>query len=184
LVGPKELAQAELAAAEQYLRRLESVTDTRAVAAQDFEIARGTVRRAEANLLTAIGNLRLAEERVSLERERLKQMTLVAPFDGVAFSIKANPGERLMEDQKVLEVVNTSKLEAELHVPSTAHGRLNIGAFYNLPTVFRGLQSVEAKLIAIAPVIDPSTETIRCVFEIENQDGRLPAGFLVYFGDN
>jgi RND family efflux transporter MFP subunit len=184
MVGPLELAQAELAAAEQYLRRLESVSDSRAVAAQDFEIARAAVRKANANLTTATGNLRLAEERVVLERERLNQMTLVAPFDGIAHHIQANPGERLQENQTVLEVVNTSKLRAELHVPSAAHGRLRLGNTYSLPTAFRGLQTVEAKLVAIAPVIDPSTDTIRCVFEIENEDNQYPAGFLVHFGDN
>lgn len=182
--GPLDLARAELAAAEQHLHRLESVTDTRAVADQDFELARAAVDKARANLSTAEGNLRLAQERLVIERERVSQLTLVAPFEGIVHHIKANIGERLQENQNLLEIVNTSTLKVDLFVPSNLLDRLEVGKKYPLRTDFRGLQSIEAKLIAVAPVVDPSTDTIRCVFEIENAQNNLPAGFLVHFGDN
>ena len=182
--GPLDLARAELAAAEQHLQRLESVTDTRAVAHQDFELARAAVDKARANLSTAEGNLRLAQERLVIEKERVNQLTLVAPFEGIVHHIKANIGERLQENQNLLEIVNTSTLKVDLFVPSSLLDRLRVGRKYPLRTDFRGLQSIEAKLIAVAPVIDPSTDTIRCVFEIENSENNLPAGFLVHFGDN
>lgn len=179
--GPVELARAELNAAEQTVRRLESVTDARAVAAQEFEFARSAVEKARANLTTAEGNLRLAQEKVAIERERIKQLTLLAPFDGVVHKIKANVGERLQEDQSVLEVVNVSTLKVELHIPSRLHEALQIGKTYSLLTSFRNLNRIDAKLTAISPVVDPSTDTIRCIFEIDNSESNLPAGFLVHF---
>jgi membrane fusion protein (multidrug efflux system) len=182
--GPIDLARAELAAAEQHLHRLESVTDLRAVADQDFEFARAAVDKARANLSTAEGNLRLAQERLVIERERVSQLMLVAPFDGIVHHIKANVGERLQENQNLLEIVNTSTLKVDLFVPSHLLDRLKVGKKYPLRTDFRGLRSIEAKLVAVAPVIDPGTDTIRCVFEIENSENSLPAGFLVHFGDN
>jgi membrane fusion protein (multidrug efflux system) len=182
--GALDLARAELAAAEQHLQRLESVTDTRAVADQDFELARAAVDKARANLSTAEGNLRLAQERLVIERERVSQLTLVAPFEGIVHHIKANIGERLQENQNLLEIVNTSTLKVDLFVPSNLLDRLEVGKKYPLRTDFRGLRSIEAKLVAVSPVIDPGTDTIRCVFEIENSENSLPAGFLVHFGDN
>lgn len=179
--GPVELARAELAAAEQTLRRFESVTDMRAVAAQDLESARAAVDKARANLNTAEGNLRLANERVSIERERVKQLTLTAPFDGVVYRIKANLGERLQEDQAILEVVNVANLKVELHVPSSRFNELKIDETYQLATNFREIRFIEAKLTAIAPVVDPSTDTLRCIFEIDNAERELPAGFVVHF---
>jgi membrane fusion protein (multidrug efflux system) len=182
--GPVDLARAELAAAEQHLQRLNSVTDKRAVAAQDFEVAHAAVDRARANLSTAEGNIRLAEERLAIERQRLNELTLIAPFEGIVHHIKANVGERLQENQNLLEIVNISSLKVDLYIPSSKFNQLQLGENYSLQTNFRNLREIEAKLVAIAPVIDPSTDTIRCVFEIENEDGQYPAGFLVHFGDN
>jgi RND family efflux transporter MFP subunit len=179
--GPVELARAELAAAEQTLRRLESVTDLRAVAAQEFELARSAVDKARANLNTAEGNLRLAFEKVTIERERINQLNLTAPFDGVVHRIKANVGERLQEDQPVLEVVNVDTLKVELHISSNQSQKLEIGKTYTLGTDFRGIQSIDAKLTSIAPIVDPSTDTLRCIFEIDNSQTKLPAGFVVHF---
>lgn len=179
--GPVELARAELAAAEQTLRRLESVTDLRAVAAQEFELARSAVEKARANLNTAEGNLRLAFEKVTIERERINQLNLSAPFDGVVHRIKANVGERLQEDQPVLEVVNVDTLKVELHISSNQSQKLEIGKTYTLGTDFRGIQSIDAKLTSIAPIVDPSTDTLRCIFEIDNSQLKLPAGFVVHF---
>ncbi len=183
-IGPIDLASAELAAAEQHLQRLQSVTDLRAVAAQDFEIARAAVEKARANLITAEGNLQLAKERLAIEQERVRQLTLTAPFDGVVYRIKANIGERLQENQSILEVVNTNVLKVEVHVPSSTQSKLQVGSMYPLKTSFRNLQTIEAKLTSVAPMIDPSTNTIRCMFEIENQGDNLPAGFLVNFANN
>lgn len=183
-VGPLHLARAELGAAEQHLHRLESVTDIRAIAAQDFEIARAAVEKARANLSTAEINLRVAQERLAVEKEQCGQLTLNAPFDGIVHHVKANVGERLQENQNLLEIVNTKTLKVELHIPSVMFDRLAIGKIYSLRTTFRGLRAVEAQLTAIAPVIDPGTDTIRCVFEIDNEDNKLPAGFLVHFADN
>lgn len=182
--GPIDLARAELAAAEQHLQRLDSVTDIRAVAAQDFEIARAAVDKARANLSTAESNLQLAKERLAIERERVSQLTLNAPFDGVVYRIKANLGERLQENQSVMEVVNTNILKVELYVPSTTQTTLHPGRTYQLKTSFRDVQSIHAKLTSVAPIIDPSTNTIRCMFEIDNQADSLPAGFLVHFANN
>lgn len=179
--GPVELARAELAAAENTLRRLESVTDLRAVAAQEVEFARAAVEKARANLNTAEGNLRLAQEKVTIERERINQLSLNAPFDGVVHRIKANIGERIQEDHVVLEVVNVDTLKVELHIPSSRFEELVVGQTYSLGTNFRGIQSIEGKLTAIAPVVDPSTDTLRCIFEIDNTQTKLPAGFVVHF---
>jgi RND family efflux transporter MFP subunit len=183
-LGPIDLARAELAAAQQHMQRLESVTDLRAIAAQDFEIARAAIEKARANLSTAEGNLQLAKERLAIERERVSELTLSAPFDGVVYRIKANVGERLQENQSVLEVVNTTTLKVEVHVPSATQSELQIGSVYPLKTSFRDLRSIEAKLTSVAPMIDPSTNTIRCMFEIENRAENLPAGFLVHFDNH
>jgi len=180
-LGPIELARAELAAAEQLLRRLESVEDQRAVAAQEFEIARCSVEKSRANLNIAEGNLKLANEKVRIERERINQLILSAPFDGVVHRIKANRGERLQEDQAVLEVVNVQLLKVELQIPSSRLNELEIGKLYPLVTTFRNMHSVDGKLTAIAPIVDPSTDTLRCIFEIDNMEMKLPAGFVVHF---
>jgi RND family efflux transporter MFP subunit len=182
-LGPVDLAKAELQAAIQSLQRFESIGDSRAVSAQELELARAAVDKAKANLTTAEGNLRLAREKVAIERERINQLTLTAPFDGVINRIKATAGERLQEDQIVLELVNTEVLKVEVHVPSRLHGTLAVGELYGLHTDFNNLGTIEGKLTAVSPIVDPSTDTVRCVFEIDNQERKLPAGFLVHFGN-
>ncbi len=182
-LGPVDLAKAELQAAIQSLQRFESIGDSRAVSAQELELARAAVDKAKANLTTAEGNLRLAREKVAIERERINQLTLTAPFDGVINRIKATTGERLQEDQIVLELVNTDALKVEVHVPSRLHGTLTVGELYGLHTDFNGIGTIEGKLTSVSPIVDPSTDTVRCVFEIDNNESKLPAGFLVHFGN-
>lgn len=182
-LGPVDLAKAELQAAIQSLQRFESIGDSRAVSAQELELARAAVDKAKANLTTAEGNLRLAREKVAIERERINQLTLTAPFDGVINRIKATAGERLQEDQIVLELVNTDVLKVEVHVPSRLHGTLTVGEIYGLYTDFNGIGTIDGKLTSVSPIVDPSTDTVRCVFEIDNKESKLPAGFLVHFGN-
>ena len=38
---------------------------------------------------------------------------------------------------------------------------------------------VTAVLDTIDPVIDPASQTFRCVFTIDNREARMPAGFTV-----
>jgi len=179
--GQLELARAELDAAKKMLNRFESVSDPRAVAAQEVEAARADVEKAQANLETAEGNMRLAAEKLVIERERFNLLTITAPFDGIVHRLKANPGERLLEDQIVLEIVNNTTLKVEIHLPSKLLSELVVGEVYSLQTSFRNVGDLEAKLASISPVVDPSTDTIRCVFEIDNSESRLPAGFIAQF---
>lgn len=179
--GQVELARAELDAAQKMLKRFESVSDPRAVAAQEVEAARADVEKAQANLETAEGNLRLAAEKLAIERERCNLLTIAAPFDGVVHRLKANPGERLMEDQIVMEIVNITTLKVEIHLPSKIFSKLVLGEVYSLDTDFRDIGKLDATLVSISPVVDPSTDTIRCVFEIDNSEAHLPAGFIVQF---
>lgn len=179
--GQIELARAELDAAQKMLKRFESVSDPRAVAAQEVEAARADVEKAQANLETAEGNLRLAAEKLAIERERCNLLTITAPFDGIVHRLKANPGERLLEDQIVMEIVNNKTLKVEIHLPSKLLSELALGDVYSLQTDFRNIGKLDAKLLSISPVVDPSTDTIRCVFEIDNSETHLPAGFVVQF---
>jgi RND family efflux transporter MFP subunit len=179
--GQVELARAELDAALKMLKRFESVSDPRAVAAQEVEAARADVEKAQANLETAEGNIRLAAEKLAIERERCNLLTMTAPFDGIVHRLKANPGERLLEDQIVMEIVNVTMLKVEIHLPSKLLSELVVGEAYSLQTEFRNLGKLDANLVSISPVVDPSTDTIRCIFEIDNSETRLPAGFIVQF---
>lgn len=179
--GPLELAQAELHAAQQYWDRLQNLSDPRAVSKRDVEAAQANLSKAKANLLTAEENLDLAKQRLEIEKEKLELHCIRAPFDGQIVNLQLHLGQKVIDDSPLVEITNNSILRTELHLPSNLYRQLKTGEEYWLQPRMEGVEKIAAKLVSISPTLDPGTSTVRCVFEFENLENQLPAGFLVDF---
>jgi RND family efflux transporter MFP subunit len=181
--GPADvkLAQVDLRLAEAELKRLLSVPDQRALAEVEVDRARAAVDRAEAAVDRARQSNRQAMHTLEVERQRLEQLYLKAPFDGVVIRISTQPGASLVRTVPIMTVANLSKLRVELFAELRHFDTLTPGDQYILNASAPVNDAIPARLLSREPVIDPATKTFRCVFEIENSSGRLPAGFTVLF---
>ncbi len=120
-----------------------------------------------------------AKRQLDLARARVEERFIRAPFDGRITRVDAGPGETLATTEPLVQLVNLRELETELHLPAAMYPQLRPGLTAALqagPPVDRPLHAV---LTFVDPVIDPATQTVRCLFVIDNRDHTLPAGFTV-----
>lgn len=147
----------------------------------DFEIeeALAALKQAEADLKRAREARQSALQRLELEKTRLEQHTIRAPFDGTITRIKAEEGQSITREKEILTLVQLSTLRADVHLPVEAYGKVIEGQTYRLRASAPVSRLIDGRLINVEPVVDPATRTFRCVFEIDNSSESLPAGFLV-----
>jgi RND family efflux transporter MFP subunit len=174
-------AQCQLQLAENLLSRLLEVKQQDAVSELEIDQARSRRDQAKASLDQAHEQACEVTIRLELARARLEAFNVRAPFAGHVLRIERHPGETVIETDAILTLASLDVLRAELYIPTQWYGRLTIGSHYQLAAAAPLNHPVAAKLISFDPVIDAGTQTFRCVFEIDNSDGQLPAGFAVQF---
>jgi RND family efflux transporter MFP subunit len=178
--GAVRVAALAVADAERVLRRLTAVHEQRAAAATELDDARTGYEQAEARQQIAVENAAIARAELELEQRRLDRLTIRAPFDGRVVRTWARPGEALTMASPIVMMVGMDPLEAEFHMPVRLYGTLSVGRLYTLVADPPVDGSLEARLRFVSPVIDASSRTFRCVFDIPNPDERLPSGFPVH----
>lgn len=178
--GQLDFAHAELEAAEQLWERIQRVNSHHAIARREFDAARTNVIKSRGNLLIAQEELEQARIKYEDALLQQEQHQIRTPFPGRISQIRASIGQVASTDDVMMRLIDISTLKLELNVPVEQVSGLVIGTTYQLDAQSPVNGAVAALLVTIDPVIDAGTQTLRCVFEIDNQDERLPAGFLVY----
>ena len=164
---------AELALREREWARIEELRRTGNAsvgeidtAQSQLDIARATLRAAEAEVLQAKANEKITAE-------RLDDMKIVAPFDGVVVRTHTEVGQWLGAGDSVVTVVATDRLEAVIDVPEAMVGLLTSDA--TVPVEVRGLGAwVEGRLIAVVPQADELSRLFPVRLEVPSTlaDGR------------
>ncbi len=150
-------------------------------AATDWELRESQMAVDEAGAAVDAAQERRSrdQDQLEVENEILNQYTLRAPFDGVINRVEFDEGASLSPQDAVIEIVGLSQLEAVIFLPVERFGAVEQGADYRLV----GEAPIDVELVAtlrsVDAVLDPGSRTFRAVFEIDNQDGKLPAGFHV-----
>ncbi len=178
-VGAIQEAEVALANAERIFTRLTSMHERNAVTNTELEDAQMECDRARAHHRSALEAAEVAAAELEMQRQRLESLTIRAPFDGCIVRIWAKRGAAFNIADPILRVVSLESLQAEINVPSTLRDSLNVRQTYSLHADDPVGRSISATLRWVSPVIDPSSRTVRCVFDIPNPDGRLPSGFSV-----
>jgi RND family efflux transporter MFP subunit len=168
-VAEIESSAADKEDAEVTLERMQSAFDQNAA-----------IHRATAAHTAALEAHTLAQANLDLEKERLDRYRIMAPFDGTVISVLAEAGGMLLETDKIVTLADLSTLEANLHLPVDMYGALEVGGEYTLLAETPVNEELAATLKFMSPIIDTASRTFHCIFTIENEDGRLPAGFTVY----
>lgn len=176
-----QVRQAQLAV-EEAVFSLELVTDLDGrdvVGPWEVRRARLEKRQAEAGYDLAMERAEQAQLQYERQRARLARYEITAPFDGTVHRIEADKGTLLSSDQPILSVVALDPLHAVVYVPIEQYGQLEKGRLYELEAASPINQRLIGELTTVDRVLDPASRSFRCVFEIENPESLLPAGFTV-----
>ena len=177
-----EIERSKLAM-EEATMNLEQIQDlfTKGAATRyEVQGRRLAVGQAEATHTAALEAKLLAEANLKLETQRLEQLQIRAPFGGIIIRVLVEPGATLSGSDQILYLADLDTLEAQLNLPVGMFGQLERGKTYRLRAESPVNDELEGRLKTIDPIIDTASRTFRCVFEIDNPDAALPAGFTVY----
>lgn len=176
-----EIRKADLTAEEAQIM-LDNIEKIHATdAASEWEVRRSRLQRDQA-LATAVQareQHELAQVRLRLEEEKLALYHVRAPFDATVIRTLAEPGVSLETQDKLLSLAKLDELEAQIFLPVDFYGKLQPGQVYALRAGVPVNADLPATLKTVSPMIDPASQTFRCVFVIDNHDEALPAGFGV-----
>ena len=192
-----ELAQIE-ADAEAVAGIIEERKATLTWRQRDLELNRASFERgasnprelldAESVVSVANARVRQAERqhavvaaRAALVKERLSDMNIIAPFDGVVVTRHAELGEWIGEGDPVLELVSSGKIEVWLNVPQRYFGAVAgkpVAIALDIEATGQSLIINEKRVI---PEVDPRARSFTVVATLgDNQPrGRLTPGMSV-----
>ena len=146
-----------------------------------LDAAETAVRTAEALLAQAESRVLGGEAQVALAQRRLRDMTIVAPFDGRIVRKETELGEWLTPGDTVAEIVSLSELEARIDVPEHLVGYLSqdLGS---IPMTIPGLGAspdTTARIISIIPQGDSLSRMFPVRLSVSIEDGRMRPGMSV-----
>jgi len=166
----REHAAAELQNARTKLERAERLYKDGIAAKQEVDDARAAVVAAESGLKSAQATGGIAG--VQLERA-----TLRAPIAGVVAAILVPAGQPVDgSGTPVIEVADTAVLDLRAPVSAARIGDVSVGQRAELDV--EGVGKVAGAVEAIAPLVDPATNTVVVRIRVPNEDGRLRGGMF------
>lgn len=134
--------------------------------------------RALLQLERAQRDLKLAELRRDELREDLAGYQIVAPFSGQVREVFKRRGEVVREGDPVLELVGTSRVRAEFHLPAQQLTAIRVGARveFQLDSSYRDQRRYSGIVQYVDVKIEPVSGHVSMWAAIDNADGLLRDG--------
>ena len=151
-----EAARSGVAVAERALERKRGLGGV---------VSRAELARAEQELASARAGLRALEAGAGY--------TLASPIDGVVVRRDVTVGMAVSQGQTLFEVVDPSRLWAEVDVPEADAHLVRVGQAASIALDAGPVRS--GTVDYVAPVIDPATRTALARVALDNADGALRA---------
>ncbi|MHC4429389.1 MAG: efflux RND transporter periplasmic adaptor subunit [Planctomycetota bacterium] len=117
--------------------------------------------------------------RAELLEERLADMTIKAPFDGIVVNRHVELGEWVSEGEAVVELVSTGQIETWLDVPQRFFGAVageRVSIAVQVEATDQTISVTERRVI---PVVDPKARSFAVVAVLDDADGTLTPGMSV-----
>ncbi len=149
-------------------------------AGQEPSIPRKQYDDAKARLDAAIVQVKQADAALKLERQKMADAVICAPFDGVVTRRFVDPGQPVTSAPvtELLEIRDVANLDLEYRLPQAMLARVGTATpiAWEIDGVAEGSGTGTVSLIL--PDVDEATRTFRCRTSIDNSAGRLRPGLL------
>jgi len=173
--------EARLREAELTLARREQLVKEQVISKSELDSARAEAESLKARIAVANQQIRVAESIVSQRRTDLADMEVRAPFDGVAISKDAQPGEMISPVSAgggftrtgVATIVDMSSLEIEVDVNESYINRVHAGMPVEAVLDAYPDWRIPAHVIATIPSADRQKATVKVRIGFEQLDPRI-----------
>ena len=160
-----EAARAQIDIAQRQL------DNNRALVAQNF-ISQTALEASLSSLQAAQATHRAALAAVDVARKGLDETALTAPISGQVAQRLSQPGERLAVDARVLEIVDSSRLELEASIAAGDSLKLKLGQTAQLRV--EGSSTVlNARLVRINPSAQTASRSVLAYLSIDPRGSSL-----------
>ncbi len=177
--GQVQSAESRLQAGREKLRRREELVQEHFIAKQDRDDTKTEVQVAEASLLEARDNRRLAELEQRRLSELVEQRRLRSPFNGVVTERLQHVGEIAQTGESarpVLRLAQTNPLRVEAVLPLAMYGRVKPGAKADVVVEAPLSGRYVATVSVVDSVVDSASGTFGVRLDLPNPRGEVPAG--------
>ncbi len=167
--------QAELALAVKQRKRFAQLVPTDSASETEYDEAVRDEKVSQAQLQTA--QAMVAQSQAKLDRldERLANMTIAAPFDGVIIEKLTEVGEWLTPGKPVARMIATAQVDVVLDVPELMVENLRQDEPVELRIEATGLRP-KGRVHRIVPTADRRARTFPVMVRLDNPDGRFKPG--------
>ena len=173
--------EARLREAESRLGRLQQLVKDQVIGKAEIDTARADVESLRARISLAQQQVKVSESLVNQQRTDLADMTVRAPFDGVAISKDAQPGEMIspvsagggFTRSGIGTIVDMSSLEIEVDVSEQYINRVRPGQ--PIEAVLDAYKDwrIPAHVITTVPSADRQKATMKVRIGFEQLDPRI-----------
>jgi RND family efflux transporter MFP subunit len=173
--------EARLREAELTLGRREQLVKEQVISKSELDSARAEVESLRARIAVANQQVKVSESMVNQRRTDLADMQVRAPFDGVAISKDAQPGEMIspvsagggFTRSGIATIVDMSSLEIEVDVSESYINRVHPGMPVEAVLDAYPDWRIPAHVIATIPSADRQKATVRVRIGFEQLDPKI-----------
>ena len=162
-------AEAALAQAERQRDLARRLVEGGSLPQQRLDDAQDGVRLAQAALESA-------RAQTAMSRRGLTEAVVRAPFDGTVVETLVEVGELATPGSPLLQLVDTSGLEARVLLDPRRALDVPVGAEASLEAHARPGETFAAQVVRVGEVVDPRTRRLPVVVHIEDPQHRLRPG--------
>ncbi len=171
LQGDLKNAQSELNAAQKELNRLNSISDI--AAKRDVQAAEARYNVAKANY----ESLRNTSSGAAISSSG--SVILKAPVSGTVGQFSLAAGTELMSGTTLFSITNLNKVYVEAQVYDRDADFVRDAAKYTVTCTNHNHKTAQVKVVVAALEVNPSNQSQKVIFELENPDGEFKIGEFV-----
>ena len=168
-------SEARLELATTTYDRQKALEDQRVISKGEIDEAIAAKRVAEAELLAAKDDRKLARLELGRAEAFLERRAIRSPIDGVVVKRILSPGE-YADPPEILELAQVDPLRVEVYAPLELLGRIEVG----MTAIVRPEQPVggehEATVTVVDSAVDAASATFGVRLELPNSDYAIAAG--------
>jgi len=179
-------ATAQLDDARSKFERAEKLSKTGDIAQERFVEAEKALAARQAafdmmrdDKLTQLAAIKALRADLRLAEKRVRDATVVAPFDGQVSVKHVSPGQYIKENVPIVTLVKTSPLRLRVDVPESAVSLVKMGTELVFTTEAAPGAEFRARVTELNPSLDPRSRTLGAEARLLQSDARLKPGAFV-----
>lgn len=177
--GQIKTAESRRVAAQKKLQRRDELVQEQFIAAQERDDSAAEMALAEAAIVEAQDNRRLAELEQRRLQELIEQRRIRSPINGVVTERLQHAGEIAQTGDSaraILRLAQTHPLRVEAVLPVAMLGKVRTGATARVSAEAPLTGSYNATVAIVDRVVDSASGTFRVRLDLPNPRGDIPAG--------